>query len=151
MLIERPGSVAKRPTKNIVIAAGVLVLVAYLAGFLPAYAKQKRLESSLRQASAENRGAQLRDLAALAYLQSSQKNYGLAAGTSTRFFERTREFANQAPDSGNKKALEDLLAVRDKIASELAKGDPAAQNDLEALYLKTRDSTVTPSPSTVPH
>jgi hypothetical protein len=131
----------KRPVKNTIIVTGVLVIVAFLAGFLPSYAKGRRLENDLRQASQENRMAQLRDLAGLAYLQASQKNYGLAAGTGARFFERTREVANLTEPSSGRKALEDLLSDRDKITSELAKGDPGVLNKLETLFLKTRQST----------
>ena len=132
---------AKRPIKNTIIVTGVLISVAFLAGFLPSYAKGRRLESDLRQASQENRMAQLRDLAGLGYMQASQKNYGLAAATSARFFDRTREVANQTEPSSNKKALEDLLSDRDKITSELAKGDPGVLNDLQTLFVKTRQAT----------
>ncbi len=143
---EQPAHLAaKRPVKNTIVVTGVLVIGAFLAGFLPSYAKGKRLENDLRQARQENRMAQLRDLASLAYLQASQKNYGLAAGTTARFFESTRQAANNAPDSTNKKALEDLLSDRDKITSELAKGDPGVLNDLQSLFIKTRQTTGIPS------
>src|ERR1700730_9161954 len=139
---EQPAHLAmKRPVKNTIIVAGALVIVAFLAGFLPSYAKGKRLENDLRQARQENRMAQLRDLAGLAYLQASQKNYGLAASTSARFFERTREVANQTPHASSRQALEDLLSGRDKITSELAKGDPGVLNDLQTLFVKTRQNT----------
>jgi hypothetical protein len=80
-------------------------------------------------------------LAGLAYFEASQKNYGLAAGTAARFFERTREAADQTPHPSGRSALEDLLSARDKIASELAKGDPGVLNDLQTLYVKTRQAT----------
>src|SRR5450759_2206841 len=124
----------KRQLKNTIVVAGVLVIVAFLAGLLPSYVKGKRLENDLRQAGEQNRMAQLRDLAGLAYFEASQKNYGLAAGTAARFFERTREVADQTQHSGGRSALEDLLSARDKIASELAKGDPGVLNDLQTLY-----------------
>ena len=119
----------------------VLLLVAFLAGFIPQYAKGKRLERELGEARQENSLAQLRDLAGLAYLQASQKDYGLAGGTTTRFFNRTREVANQTADSSGRKLLEDLLNLRDQITGELARGDPAAVNDLQTLLVKTRQAT----------
>jgi hypothetical protein len=127
--------------RNRIILAAVLLIFVFGAGFLPQYAKAKRLKNELRQARQENSLAQLRDLAALAYLQASQKNYGLAAGTSTRFFNRTREVANQTPDSSGRKALEDLMSFRDKITAGLAKGDPGALNDVQILFVKTRQAT----------
>lgn len=140
-----PHEQTKRPVKNTVIVVGVLLVVAFLAGFLPSYAKGKRLENELRAARHENDLAQLRDLAGLVYLQASQKDYGLAAGTSMRFFGRTQEVANQTPDASGRKPLEDILTLRDKITTELAKGDPGVLSDLQALFVKTRQATAIPS------
>jgi hypothetical protein len=123
----------------------VLLVVVFLAGFLPSYMKANRLENELREARRENSLAQLRDLACLVYFQASQKDYGLAAGTATRFFDRTREAANQAPDASGRKPLEDLLGLRDPITAELAKGDPGVLNDLQGLFVKTRQATALPS------
>jgi hypothetical protein len=130
---------------NKFVVAVVLLIVVFLAGFLPTYAKANRLENELREARREHSLAQLRDLACLAYFQANQKDYGLAAGTSTRFFDRTREAAKQEPDSSAGKPLEDLLSLRDPITAELAKGDPAVLNSLQSLFVKTRQATATPS------
>jgi hypothetical protein len=130
--------------KNTISVAAVLILVAFLAGFLPSYVKARRLEGELRQAKEEIGMANLRDTAALAYLQASQKNYGLATGTSAQFFERAQTLATQTSDATTKKSLEDLMSGRDKITSELAKGDPAAANDLQNLFMKTRQATSQP-------
>jgi len=129
---------------NKIIVAGVLLIVAFLAGFLPSYSKGKRLENELREARQEIGMAQLRDLAGLAYLQASQKDYGLAAGTGARLFDRIGEVANRTPDSSGKKSLEDLLSLRDKITAGLAKGDSGVLSDLQALFLKTRQATALP-------
>ena len=133
----------RRPAKaRIILVAGVLVVAAFLAGFLPVYIKELRLAGELREARQESSMAELRDLAGLLYLQASQRDYGLAATTSTRFFERTREVASQIPDSSRKQPLEDLLSLRDQVTSELAKGEPGVLNDLQALFVKTRQATI---------
>jgi hypothetical protein len=124
--------------KNSIIVVIILLIIFFLAGFVPQYIKVKRLENDLSVARQENAVAQLRDLAGLAFVQASQKNYGLAAGTSKQFFSRTREAANLAPDANRRKALEDLLASQDTIIAELAKGDPEALGDLQVLFEKTR-------------
>jgi hypothetical protein len=124
--------------KNRIIVVIILLIIVFLAGFVPQYIKVKRLENDLSVARQENALAQLRDLAGLAFVQASQKNYGLAAGTSKQFFSRTREAANLAPDANRRKALEDLLASQDKITAELAKGDPEGLGDLQVLFEKTR-------------
>ena len=124
-----------------IIVVVVLLVVAFAAGFLPQYAKGKRLEKELGVARQESNLAELRDLAGLVYLQAGQKDYGLAGGTSARFFNRTREVANQTPDSSGRKPLEDLLNLRDQITGELARGDPGVLNDLQNLFVKTRQAT----------
>ena len=127
--------------KNRTIVVTILLIIVFLGGFVPQYLKVKRLENDLSVARQENVMAQLRDLAGLAFVQASQKNYGLAAGTSQQFFSRTREVANRASDANGRKALEDLLAFQDKVTAELAKGDPEALGDLQVLFEKTRQAT----------
>ena len=77
--------------QNKIIVAAVALIAVFLVGFIPQYAKAVRLESELRQSRQEAAGAEIRDLIGLAYVQASQKNYGLAAETSSRFFNRVRE------------------------------------------------------------
>jgi len=126
---------------NRVIIAAVVLVVVFLAGFLPQYIKANRLDNELRQARQGNASAELRDLAALAYVQANAKNYGLAAATTTRFFNRVREVANLTADPNYKKALENLLVSRDKVTAELAKGDAGVMSDLQELFTKTRQVT----------
>ena len=126
--------------RNRVIVVIILLIIVFLAGFVPQYIKVKRLENDLSVARQKNALAQLRDLAGLAFVQASEKNYGLAAGTSKQFFSRRREMANQAPDANRRKALEDLLASQDKITAELTKGDPEGLGDLQVLFEKTRQA-----------
>jgi hypothetical protein len=103
--------------------------------------KVNRLENELRQSRQEAAGAELRDLIGFAYVQASQKNYGLAAETSSRFFNRVREVANQTQDANRRKSLEDLLALRDSVTAALAKGDAAVMGDLQQLFVKARQVT----------
>ncbi len=132
--------------KNRAFLGIAVMVVVFLLGFLPQFVKAKRLENELRVERQQNTLAQLRDLVGLAYLQTTQKNYGLAAGTSTRFFSRVEELVNQTADD-RFKSLQDLLGFRDRITAELAKADPAVVGDLQNLFLKTRDvTTVSRSP-----
>jgi len=127
--------------KNKVIVAAVALVAVFLAGFVPQYVKASRLESELRQSRDAFAGAELRDLIGLAYLQANQKNYGLAADSIGRFFNRVRDVVNQSQDATRRKALEDLLAPRDKVTAELTKGDAAVLGDLQDLFSKTRAAT----------
>ena len=130
---------------NKVVISAIVLVVVFLAGFVPQYAKVNRLEAELRQAQMGNASAELRDLAGLAYIQASQKNYGIAAETAARFFNRVREAANQTPDGNARKTYEDLLISRDKIAAQLAKGDAGVMGDLQDLFVKTRKVTLAPA------
>jgi hypothetical protein len=127
--------------KNRVIIAAVVLVAAFLVGFIPQYLKANRLDTELQQARQANFGAELRDLIGLAYVQANQKNYGLAAATMTRFFNRTRDVANQIADPNARKGLENLLVTRDKVTAALAKGDAGVVGDLQELFMKTRQAT----------
>ena len=128
--------------KNRLIIEASALGVAFLAGFLPQYIKSGRLEGKLHELQQANENADLRDLAGLSYVQASQKNYGLAAATSARFFNRARELGNQAADPAARKALEDLMLPRDRITAELAKGDPGVIGDLQDVFARTRRATL---------
>ena len=127
--------------KNKTIVAAIALITVFLVGFVPQYVKVNRLENELRQSRQEATGAELRDLIGFAYVQASQKNYGLAAETSSRFFNRVREVANQTQDANRRKVLEDLLASRDSVTAALAKGDAAVMGDLQQLFVKARQVT----------
>ena len=130
--------------KNKAVISAIVLVVVFLVGFVPQYAKVNRLEAELRQAQMGNTSAELRDLAGLAYIQASQKNYGNAAGTAARFFNRVRETANQIPDTNARKSYEDLLISRDKITAQLAKGEPGVMGDLQDLFVRTQKVTGAP-------
>ena len=127
--------------KNKTLVAAIALITVFLVGFVPQYVKVNRLENELRQSRQEATGAELLDLIGFAYVQASQKNYGLAAETSSRFFNRVREVANQTQDANRRKGLEDLLALRDSVTAALAKGDASVMGDLQQLFVKTRQVT----------
>ncbi len=127
-------------SNKIVLIAGAFIVV-FLLGFVPQYVKANRLDSELRQARQDSVGAELRDLIGLAYVQANQKNYGLAAETSSKFFALVPEVVKQTKDSNRQKALESLLTLRDKVTADLAKGDPAVMGELQDLFSRTREAT----------
>lgn len=127
--------------KNTILVAGIALVAGFLIGFIPQYARSHRLDNQLGEARLVNAGGQLRDLAGLTYVEANQKNYGLAAGTSSRLFARAREVANEVPDPSEKKAIEDLQSFRDRITAALAKGDAGVMGDLQELFDRTRRAT----------
>jgi hypothetical protein len=80
-------------------------------------------------------------LIGLAYVQANQKNYGIAAATTARFFNRVREVSNQTADENARKTFEGLLNSRDAITAALAKGEAGVVGDLGDLFVKTRKAT----------
>ena len=127
--------------KNRVIVIAVVVVVAFLLGFIPEYVKANHFESELRAAQQANAGADLRDLIAQAYVQANQKNFGLAADTAGRYFNRAREMASQSSNATAKSTLEGALTLRDKVTAQLAKGDSAVMGDLQDLFNRTEQAT----------
>lgn len=128
-------------TRNTIILVALLMVASFLGGFLPTYAKVLSLEKELQTTRQQNISLQLRDLSSLLYLQAIQKDFGLAAETSTRFFDRVREVAGQTADTRDRALLEEMLLHRDRITSELALGSPEAVSALQALVVSTRAAT----------
>ncbi len=137
-LVSRNKGVAVN--KKILICAGA-VIAAFLIGFVPAGIRASRVQDRLRQCEATLKGAELRGLAGLAYVQAAQKNYGLAQNSAGQLFDRIREIAPSIENAGQRRQLEELLARRDAIISSLAKADPAVLSQLEDLYLRTWAAT----------
>ncbi len=138
----QPATSAKKGiARNTIILVAILLIVCFLAGFLPAYVKVLGLEKELRAAQQENNALQLRDISSLLYLQAIQKDFGLAADTSTRFFDRVQAVAGRTSDTGDKALLEAILVQRDRITSELARGSPEAMSELHTLVVSTRAAT----------
>ncbi len=121
----------------------VLLVFAFLAGYLPQRSTITQLRgqvSTVQQdlASCHFKGklAEIRDLAALMYLESSQKNYSVASGYATRFFNHVRDLLNESEGPSPKQSLQELLDVRDAIISGLATGDPAVVNGVQNILIK---------------
>lgn len=126
----------------------VLLVVGFLAGFIPQYVKTQRVRQELTAAKqqldacgASTAMCQLRDTAAMLYLEATRKNYGTAAEYSQRLFERIQQEMDQTGDPTVKGVLAEILQSRDTITAELAKGDPAVINDLQPVMAKLEEST----------
>jgi hypothetical protein len=139
--VQPATSTMKGVPRNTIILVAILLVVCFLAGFLPVYSKVLSLQKELQAAQQENNALQLRDISSLLYLQAIQKDFGLAADTSTRFFDRVREVAGETGDPSDRARLEELLTRRDSITSEIARGTPEASSELHALVVSTRAAT----------
>ena len=123
---------------------GVLILVwistlaiAFLAGYVPEYSQLRHDEAQIANLNFKLKLAQLRTLAGTLYLQTSERNYGLAAQTSSQFFDQLRSFVEQVNDPRLKQMLMELSKSQDQITAGLANGDPAVLPKVADLLRKT--------------
>ncbi|HTX37033.1 MAG TPA: hypothetical protein VME43_18520 [Bryobacteraceae bacterium] len=131
----------------IVIGVGVLVLVAFLLGFIPQYVRSRDVAKQLnttRQELASDRARLQADqvdlLIGYVYLQTNLKNYGLASGYSTKFFNQVRTMADQSTDPNQQKFAKAALSNRDAVTGALAKGDPAVAAAVQGLFQSALDT-----------
>jgi type II secretory pathway pseudopilin PulG len=121
----------------------VLLIVGFLAGFVLQYARlqqaQQELSASTKQLGSCQAGeqlSQLRDTATAMFLEAVQKNYGKAGEDSKEFFDQAQRIQSSTGDPALRNLLHDILATRDQITADLAKGDAAALSEVQALLLK---------------
>jgi hypothetical protein len=118
---------------------GLLVVIAvFLVGFLPQYLELRSVRAELVTVKQANSLAEIRDLAGYLMLETSQKNYGIASGYATRFFERARQVHDESTDPEIRQTLEDVLAARDQVTGALAQGDPAVLAAVQDIFRKVQ-------------
>jgi hypothetical protein len=118
----------------------ILLLIGFLGGFIPQYMKAREINQQLATQTKElascqlrQQLSQLRDSAAMAYLQALQKNYGIAAQYSKQLFDQAQTISSQTDDPAVRKLLGDVMAARDPITADLANGDPSVVSKLQPL------------------
>ncbi|MDT8067395.1 MAG: hypothetical protein ROO76_04440 [Terriglobia bacterium] len=134
--------------RNRLILCLVLLVAGFLAGFVPQYLKSQRraaelttAEQQLASCRVETQLSQLRDTAAMMYLEATRKNYGLAQEHSRRFFDQLQQVTAQTTDPAVKTTLDGVLKLRDPITATLAKGDAAVLSDLQLVLTSIQAGT----------
>jgi hypothetical protein len=120
----------KTVTWLIVFVAGLLL------GFVPQYWKGYGLNKELSSCASREDLARVRQSAALTYVSATQLNYGVASGYAQSLFADAQKLQASTTDASVKDLLAQTLALRDKITSDLAKGDAGSVADLRPLVLK---------------
>ncbi len=122
------------------MAVGCAVLVAFLLGFIPEYLHADRLAKDLAGVRQEKQGLldrqkleQLRGEIDQTYIQASRKNFGVASGQASSFFDHVRTILNNSSDSDQKQKLQKIADGRDIVISGLAKADPAVMDPIGAI------------------
>ena len=111
--------------------------IAFLAGYVPKHSQLRDDEIQIANLNFKLQLAHLRTLAGTLYLQTSERNYGLAVQTSSQFFDQLRSFVEQVNDPRLKQMLMELSKSQDQITAGLASGDPAVLTKVADLLQKT--------------
>ncbi len=129
------------------IVGGVLIVAAFLLGFVPQYLKGRALDNQLgvvrQQLNSEREKSQMDELGLLCgrvYLETNLKNYGLASQYSTKFFDGVQAMMSQAPDSNRQSFLQETLAQRDAVTGGLAQGDPSTLSTVQDLFQRALEA-----------
>jgi hypothetical protein len=134
--------------RNNLIVWPILLIAGFLAGFIPQHSKANRLEDKVSASTVQIEGCQfseqlyqLRDAAALMYLEATQKNYGTSGDDANRFFDQAQRLANSTQDEALRNLLGGILSMRDRIIADLAKGDAAVVSEMQPILSKVEQST----------
>lgn len=145
---RREAGVGEKTMRNKLVLWLILLLVGFLAGFIPEYFKSHRLEQDvaalngqLKACRSAEQLSQLRATATLMYLQATQKNYGTSGDYAGRFFDEAQHLANNTQDEALRNLLREILATRDQITADLAKGDAAAVSEMQAILSEVEQDT----------
>jgi len=121
----------------------VLLITGFLTGFILQYARLQRVQQELYAAEKQlmpcqsnEQWSQLRDTATMMYLEAVQKNYGKSGEYSREFFDQAQRIVSSTENPALRNLLHDILATRDQITADLAKGDPAALSEIQPVLSK---------------
>jgi hypothetical protein len=121
----------------------LLLIAGFLTGFILQFARlqrvQQEMSASTRQlgsCQSNEQLSQLRDTATMMYLELVQKNYGKAGEHAKQFFDQAQRIGSSTEDPAVQDLLRDMLASRDQITGDLAKGDAAALSEIQPVLLK---------------
>lgn len=124
--------------RAILIAAVIVVGLAYLAGFWPQHRQLSDVRRQLQETQARLTAADARirlgdvlgQLLALSDAVAA-KNYGQAATLSSTFFDAVRNEAAQAPQPEVTSTLQTILNARDRVTTAIAGTDPGVTSILK--------------------
>ena len=133
-------------TRNYIIIVAVLLLGAFLIGYIPQYQRAGALEQQLQQSHARvqslEREAALtraRELAYLTHLAAARKNYGIATRHAEELFNHLQTLQRQyTTDETVQRGMQELIAQREAVIADLAQATPAADERVSELLDRIR-------------
>ena len=124
--------------KTVAIVGIVLFLAGFLLGFIPQHQKASNLASQLESARLEGKLSEIRELAALSYLDAAKMNFGSAAEDSERMFGLAREVANTTKNDDLRSSLNGLSTFHDTVRAKLSSADASVLDPLYEIVQKTQ-------------
>ncbi len=124
-----------------ILAVIILILLAFLVGFLPQYLARRDLEAQIDDLRFKLNLAELRDELALTYLHAARSDYGTAQEFSTSFFNRLGDVLSRITDEQLVSRLEEIMAARDEVTTGLARAEAAVRERLQQLLLTLHQAT----------
>lgn len=118
--------------------AALLLIAAFLAGYIPRDLAAKRSARTLETTELDLRLANLHRQLGVAVAEAQQNDFRAAATTAGEFFAGCRDVGNaytfeQQPRT--RIALAAYAGYAEQVVAQLATGDPAATDRLASLYL----------------
>lgn len=132
---------------HIMLAAGIVIIVTFLAGFWPQHRRAAALERETQDLhdriavlEGQVRGAEL--LGSLLDLTDavSRRDFGRAQALSSTFFDQVRTQAASSAAPALRSGLPVVLAERDAVTAQLAGSDQQVMVRLHDLQLKLRSA-----------
>jgi len=129
----------------------VVLIGAFLLGFVPEYLKNRDLQSQLEsprktidELKQQLQMSELRDQASLILIEISRQNYGLARDHAGQYYETLNKLIESVQNQTLKKSLQDLATTRDSLTEALTTPTPpAALSAAQQIVLKTFELTKT--------
>lgn len=125
----------------------VLLFVAWVAGFWPERGRHKELQAESQRLAHELEECQRRARVAalLARLLDvrdavAAKNYGIAQGLASPFFDAAREEAGRAAGTPFQGALEGISRMRDSVTAALTRGDASVEEMVRGMEMRLRSA-----------
>ncbi len=124
------------------IVSVVLLAVGFLLGWYPQIQEVNDLRAEIAQLKASDAALQakvseaaMRQAGVVVYLELGRQNYAEAAKAATDFFDKVRELASQTNDDVLRSKLNNILAKRDPLTTDLARASPVAATSMQEILL----------------
>jgi len=121
----------------------LLLIVGFIIGFILQYSRLQKLRQELSVSEKRlvicqfsEQLSQLRDTATMMYLEAVEKNYGKSGEYSKEFFDQAQRIVGSAEEPALRNLLHDILATRDQITADLARGDSTVLSEIQPVLSK---------------